>query len=241
MRHATPVLRGLTWLIGVMWDVVKGLCLLRFIGPSVTVFGSARLTASASAYPTALQVGRALGAAGFTIVTGGGPGLMEAANRGARDAGACSAACRMRFSFEQLPNAYVNRCVTFRYFFVRKVMMCRYSLAFVVLPGGLGTLDELFEVLALIQTNKMRTVPVVLVGRSYWHPLLGLLQSMVAAGTIAAADLNLLRVTDDVDDVVGWLRAAGLDSPQPVNRPTGAPLPAGETRRPLAALTQHHG
>jgi uncharacterized protein (TIGR00730 family) len=178
---------------------------LRFEGPCVTVFGSARLSSDTAAYRVARKLGIALGEAGFTVMTGAGPGLMEAANRGAREAGGRSVGCRVRFSFDEAVNEYLDRTVCVRYFFVRKVMMFRYSCAFVALPGGFGTLDELFEVLTLIQTKKVAAMPVVLVGADYWKPLLDLLESMASAGTIRAADLKLLRVTDDIDLVVKYL------------------------------------
>lgn len=185
-----------------MWDFVKSMYLLHSSDPAVTIFGSARMGRHEPLYSVARDLGCSLGRAGFTVMTGGGPGLMEAVNRGARDSGARSLGCRMAFPFEQEVNGHVDRCVTVRYFFVRKVVMCRQATGFIVLPGGIGTLDELFEVLALIQTKRMNPRPIVLFGSDYWRPLLTLLQAMVTAGTVGERDLELLRVTDEIGEAV---------------------------------------
>ena len=188
-----------------LWDFVKSTCLLRPHGPCVVIFGSARVAEDDPTYDLARQLGQSLGRAGFTVMTGGGPGLMEAANRGARESGALSLGCRMAFAFEQRANRHFDRCATVRYFFVRKVVMCRHAIGFAVLPGGIGTLDELFEILALIQTKRMLPKPIILLGRAYWRPLLILLEEMVAARMIAPADLRLITVTDEIDDAVSCL------------------------------------
>jgi hypothetical protein len=171
----------------------------------VTVFGSSRFGADHPYYSVARELGARLAKAGFTVVTGGGPGLMEAANRGAQEAGGLSIGCNIELPREQHPNAYLDRWLTFRHFFVRKVMLVKYSYAFVALPGGFGTLDELFETATLEQTGKLRDFPLVLVGREFWTPLIEFLQTLVAAGTIDAADVARLRVLDSpgqiVDDV----------------------------------------
>jgi uncharacterized protein (TIGR00730 family) len=153
-------------------------------------------------------------------MTGGGPGVMEAANRGAREAGGRSVGCNVKLPAEQRPNPYLDRSVTCEYFFVRKVLLFKYSYAFVALPGGLGTMDELFEALTLIQTRTIEKFPVVLLGRTYWAPLVQLLQQMVTQRTIDAADLNLLLVTDDLDAVVAHIeqnsvQRFGLRRPRP--------------------------
>jgi uncharacterized protein (TIGR00730 family) len=197
VRMLSLRLLALAW-----WDFLKGMCLLHSGGPCIVILGSARLGEGQPVYTLARTLGRSLGDAGFTVMTGGGPGVMEAANRGARESGARSLGCRMAFPFEQQVTRYFDRSVTVRYFFVRKVVMCRQAAGFVVLPGGIGTLDELFEVLALMQTRRMRRKPIVLLGRTYWQPLLDLLSGMVAAGTIAPADLALLTVTDDVTQAI---------------------------------------
>jgi hypothetical protein len=175
---------------------------LHFVGPCVTVFGSARFGEHHPYYETARLVGRYLAESGFTVMTGGGPGIMEAANRGARDVGGRSLGCNIILPQEQKPNAYVDTWIDFEHFFVRKLMLIKYSYAFVCLPGGFGTLDELFEVLTLIQTGKVEDFPVALMGTDYWSPLLGQLRRMVGDGTIDAADLDKLIVSDDPGQVV---------------------------------------
>lgn len=196
---------GMRFLCRSVVDLARGMQRLHAPSGCVTVFGSARLGEHEPAYHLARDLGRSLGEAGFTVMTGGGPGLMEAANRGARDSGAQSLGCRLVFSFEQASNHHMDRVATVRYFFVRKIIMCRQATGFVVLPGGIGTLDELFEILALIQTKRMRPKPIILLGKSYWYPLLTLLDQMVATGTVARADISLIEVTDDIDHAVNLL------------------------------------
>ena len=194
------------WLVlQTVHDFIRGFRTLHFVGPCVTVFGSARFVEPHAFYATAREVGRRISEMGFTVMTGGGPGLMEAANRGARDAGGRSVGCNIELPTEQSPNPYLDRWVTCRHFFVRKVLLFKYSYAFVALPGGIGTMDELFEALTLIQTGKIAHFPVVLIGTAYWHPLLALLAEMAAAGTISQEDLQLMLVTDDLDQVVSHL------------------------------------
>ena len=180
-------------------DFVRGFRALHFVGPCVTVFGSARFPEGHAYYALAREVGHRLARLGFTVMTGGGPGLMEAANRGAREVGGLSVGCNIELPHEQTPNAYLDRWVVCHYFFVRKVLLLKYSYAFVVLPGGFGTLDELTEALTLIQTGKIDRFPVVLMGKDYWSPFVTLVESMVAQGTVARADLDLMLVTDSVD------------------------------------------
>jgi hypothetical protein len=179
-------------------DFITGFRALHFVGPCVTVFGSARTPDTHPAYGLAREMGGGLARLGFTVMTGGGPGIMEAANRGAREAGGRSVGCAIRLPKEQDVNRYMDRFVVCEYFFVRKTLLLKYSYAFVVLPGGLGTLDELFEALTLIQTGKIRNFPVVLMGVEYWAPLRAQLEVMVRAQTIDARDLDLLLITDDV-------------------------------------------
>lgn len=186
-------------------DFVRGFRGLHFVGPCVTVFGSARFDEHHPYYSLARDVGGGLARLGFTVMTGGGPGVMEGANRGAREAGGRSVGCNVELPFEQEPNPYLDRWVTCRYFFVRKVLLVKYSYAFVVLPGGFGTLDELAESLTLIQTGKIEQFPVVLMGRDYWAPLLKMMDDMVEAGTISAKDLDLMLVTDSVPDAMTYL------------------------------------
>ena len=151
------------------------------------------------------DVGGALVGLGFTVMTGGGPGVMEAANRGAREAGGRSVGCNIELPFEQEPNAYLDRWVTTEYFWVRKVLLVKYSYAFIVMPGGFGTLDELTEALTLIQTRKILQFPIVLMGRDYWAPFIAMIKTMVEAGTISASDLDLMLVTDSVPDAMAHI------------------------------------
>jgi uncharacterized protein (TIGR00730 family) len=193
-------------------DFIKGFRTLHFAGPCVTVFGSARFDEHHRYYALAREAGGALSRLGFTVMTGGGPGIMEAANRGAKEAGGFSVGCNIRLPFEQAPNAYLDRWVTCEYFFVRKVLLFKYSYAFVALPGGIGTVDELFEALTLIQTGKVLSFPVVLMGTDYWSPLLAQLRLMVDEKTIGPKDLDLLLVTDDVDAAMTHIRERAVDA-----------------------------
>ena len=187
-------------------EFIKGFRALHFAGPCVTVFGSARFDETHEYYALAREMGRRLGLSGFTVMTGGGPGVMEAANRGARDIGGRSLGCNIELPHEQRPNAYLDRWVDFRYFFVRKVMLVKYSYAFVVLPGGFGTLDEIFETATLVQTGKIRDFPIVLMGRAYWQPLLDFMQeTLVAQGTIDQDDRDRLLVTDSPDEAMAHI------------------------------------
>ena len=186
-------------------DFIRGFRALHFVGPCVTVFGSARFDEHHRYYAMAREVGGALSGLGFTVMTGGGPGVMEGANRGAREAGGLSVGCNIELPFEQAPNPYLDRWVTTSYFWVRKVLLVKYSYAFIVLPGGFGTLDELTEALTLIQTRKILQFPIVLMGRDYWAPFLSMLKTMIEAGTISAADLDLMLVTDSVPDAMAHI------------------------------------
>ena len=186
----------------IMGEFVEGFEELAELGPAVTIFGSARVRPEDAAYGSVVEVGRMLGEAGFTIITGGGPGIMEAGNRGAREVGAPSVGLNIELPFEQHVNPYVDISVDFRYFFVRKTMLVKYSQAFIIFPGGFGTLDELFEALTLIQTGKVRNFPVVLFGSEYWRGLLEWLRGpMLSEGKISPADLDLLIVTDSPEEV----------------------------------------
>jgi len=202
-------------------EFVKGFRALHFVGPCVTVFGSARFPERHPYYELGRQVGGRIATLGLTTMTGGGPGIMEAANRGARESGGKSIGCNIELPREQRPNPYVDRFITFRYFFVRKVMLVKYSFAFVVLPGGFGTLDELFEALTLVQTRKISAFPVVLMGTDYWAPLLSFLRTtLVEQRTIDVGDLEYLTVTDDLDQM-----AAVVERSMTQNAPEWAKSP----------------
>lgn len=192
-------------LLAVLRDFFRGLRALHFVGPCVTVFGSARTKETDPHYQLARKMGAAIAELGFTVMTGGGPGIMEAANRGAKDVGGRSVACNIELPHEQSANPYLDRFVTLRYFFVRKTMLAKYSYAFVVMPGGFGTLDEMFEALTLIQTGKLADFPVILMGADYWREQVAMIQKMAEAGTISHRDLQLFHVTDSVDEAVNFL------------------------------------
>jgi hypothetical protein len=192
-------------------EFIRAFRTLHFLGPCVTVFGSARFAEDHPYYLLAREVGRKLGEVGFTVMTGGGPGIMEAANRGAREVGAMSVGCNIKLPQEQQPNPYLDRWMEFEYFFVRKVMLVKYSYAFVVCPGGFGTLDEIFETATLIQTGKIRNFPVVLMGKAFWQPLMDFLrETMVKAGTIDAHDYDRLLLTDSPTEAVEHILAIGI-------------------------------
>lgn len=175
---------------------------LHFVGPCITIFGSARVRAGDPNYELAREVGAAMSRLGLAVMTGGGPGIMEAANRGAREAGGQSIGCNIELPHEQKPNEYLDISIDFSYFFVRKMMMVKYSYGFIVMPGGFGTVDELFESLTLIQTAKISDFPVVLMGCEFWQPLKQQLDSMVESQLIDRDDLDLLCITDDVEEAV---------------------------------------
>lgn len=190
-------------------EFLRGFRSLHFAGPCVTVFGSARFQEGNRWYTLAREMGGRLASAGFTVVTGGGPGIMEAANRGAKEAGGRSVGMNIVLPHEQEPNPYLDRFIEFHYFFVRKVMLVKYSYAFVVLPGGFGTLDEIYETAVLIQTGKIEDFPLVLMGLDYWRPLLDFMEGpMVRSGTIEAADFDRILATDDPDEAMACILGA---------------------------------
>ncbi|MGW0196345.1 LOG family protein [Nonomuraea sp. NPDC003201] len=193
-------------------EFVEGFGQLAELPPAVTVFGSARTADGAPDYQQGRALGRALAEAGYAVITGGGPGVMEAANRGASEVdGAMSVGLGIELPFEQSMNDYVDLGIEFRYFFVRKTMFVKYSCGFIALPGGFGTLDELFEALTLVQTHKVTSFPVVLMGSEFWGGLLDWIKStLLGTGKIAAQDLDLITVTDDVDEAVRIIVDADL-------------------------------
>jgi uncharacterized protein (TIGR00730 family) len=204
---------GADWVHADPWRVmriqsefIEGFGSLAELGAAISVFGSARTPADDPLYQTAVRLGSALVGAGYGVITGGGPGIMEAANKGATEAGGVSVGLGIELPFEQGLNPYVDLGINFRYFFVRKTMFVKYAQGFVVFPGGFGTLDELFEALTLVQTGKVTQFPIVLIGSEYWRGLLVWLQDTVAAEKkIAAVDLDLLTVTDDVDAAIDFI------------------------------------
>jgi uncharacterized protein (TIGR00730 family) len=187
----------------ILSEFVEGFDALAGLGPAITVFGSARVDPGSPAYDTAREIGRRLAKEGYAVITGGGPGVMEAANRGCQEAGGMSVGCNIELPHEQDINAYVDLGVEFRYFFARKTMFVKYADGFVILPGGFGTMDELFEALTLIQTGKIRHFPVILVGSAFYGGLLAWIKSKLQAeGMISPGDLDLMQVTDDPAEVI---------------------------------------
>jgi uncharacterized protein (TIGR00730 family) len=189
----------------VFWQFLKGFRTLHFVGPCITVFGSARYKEDHIYYRTAMNLGKKISEMGFTTMTGGGPGIMEAANRGAYENGGVSVGCNIRLPFEQKPNPYVTRSITFEHFFVRKVLLVKYSYAFVIMPGGFGTMDEFFEILTLVQTKTVTNFPIVLFGKEFYTPLMNLLSWMAEQGTISKEDLSLVLITDDEEDAMNHI------------------------------------
>ena len=188
-------------------ELMRGFRALHFTGPCVTVFGSARFQEDHPYYQMAREVGAELARAGFTVMTGGGPGIMEAANRGAREAGGPSIGCNIELPMEQEPNPYLDTFINFRYFFVRKLMLVKYSYAFVVMPGGFGTLDELFETSTLIQTGKIKNFPLVIMGKDFWESMFDFMENgLVGAGTIDRKDLDRFILTDSAPEAVEQIR-----------------------------------
>ena len=206
-----------TWrALRILSEFVEGFEALAGVGLAVAVFGSARTPTGSAAYELARQVGHELAKQGFAVITGGGPGSMEAANRGAHEAGGLSIGCNIELPHEQHLNPYIDLSVEFHYFFARKTMFVKYADAFVIMPGGFGTLDELFESLTLIQMGKIRNFPVVLMGHAYWDGLLAWMREVqLPAGAIAQADLDLMTVTDDPVEaaaiVAAYARANGIE------------------------------
>ncbi len=200
--------REFTFVVRVMKEFIRGFRVLHFVGPCITVFGSARFKEDHPHYDHARAVGARLAEMGFTVMTGGGPGIMEAANRGAKEAGGTSIGLNIELPFEQHANPWLDVMVMFEHFFVRKVMLVKYSLGFVVMPGGFGTMDELFEAITLIQTKKITNFPIVLMGKEYYSELVDTIRNrMVQEGTISKDDLDLFLVTDSVDEMEEFLRA----------------------------------
>lgn len=212
MKYEFPFLKGplsrfkeLKTVVNIAAEFIKGFRKLHFVGPCITVFGSARFKEDHPHYQAGVQFGEKIVKNDFVVMTGGGPGIMEAANRGAKQGGGKSIGCNIVLPFEQKPNPYVDLTIDFKYFFVRKVLLLKYSLGFIVLPGGFGTLDELFETLTLIQTKKIDQFPVVLYGKEYWHNMLEQIKLMADQTTINFEDQNLVFITDSIDEGMDYL------------------------------------
>jgi uncharacterized protein (TIGR00730 family) len=202
-----PKSRGyeLNFAFRVFRQFIKGFRNLHFVGPCITVFGSARFKEDHFFYNSAREFGKRISELGFTTMTGGGPGIMEAANRGAFENGGMSVGCNIQLPFEQQPNPYMHKSITFEHFFVRKVLLIKYSYAFIIMPGGFGTMDELFETLTLVQTKSITQFPIVLFGKEFYKPLIDLISWMADKGTITKEDLNLVLLTDDVDEAMAHI------------------------------------
>ena len=187
-------------------EFIKGFRTLHFVGPCITVFGSARFTESNFFYGRAREFGKQIADIGFTTMTGGGPGIMEAANRGAFENGGRSVGCNIQLPFEQKANPYVQTSITFEHFFVRKTMLAKYSYAFIIMPGGFGTMDEFFETVTLVQTKTITQFPIVLFGKDYYKDLMETIESMAKLGTISTEDMKLVLLTDDVGEAMSHIR-----------------------------------
>lgn len=203
--------KELRFLLQVMGEFFYGMRKLHFTGPCITVFGSARFTEDNQYYRLSRTMGQEMAKLGFTVITGGGPGIMEAANRGAKDVGGRSLGCNIILPKEQHPNRYLDKWVDFDYFFVRKTLLSKYSYGFIVMPGGYGTMDEFFEAITMIQTGKFQRFPIVLMGIDYHKALYAHFERMVVEKTIDAADLQLFLLTDSVEEAVAHIRKYAIE------------------------------
>jgi uncharacterized protein (TIGR00730 family) len=199
---------GESWrLFKILGEFVEGVDALHDIGPAVSIFGSARLQPDSPVYQKAERIAALFAEAGFAVITGGGGGVMEAANKGAAEKEGTSIGLNIRLPFEQVPNDYANIKIDFHYFFIRKVMFVKYAMAYIIMPGGFGTLDELFEAVTLIQTRRIKPLPVILVGTDYWSGLIDWIKEHLAAGQMVSSnDIDILRLVDDPEDVVKTVR-----------------------------------
>lgn len=203
-----PKSRGyeLNFAFRVFKQFIKGFRTLHFVGPCITVFGSARFKEDHPYYKQAVEFGKRIAGMGFTTLTGGGPGIMEAANRGAYENGGQSVGCNILLPFEQHENPYIHKSITFEHFFVRKVLLVKYSYAFIIMPGGFGTMDEFFETLTLVQTKTITQFPIVLFGKEFYKELWDTMEDMAKRGTISPEDMNLVLLTDDFDEAMAHIR-----------------------------------
>ena len=210
VRGPLSRINELTFAFKVFFNFIKAFRKMHFIGPCVTVFGSARFTNDSEHYKNAEKIGAELAKTGFTVMTGGGPGIMEAANKGAYESGGFSVGCNIILPFEQKPNPYLNKWINIPYFFLRKVILVKYSYAFVVMPGGMGTLDELFEALTLIQTKVIQNFPVVIFDSEYHKELCHHIHLMAEKESISPEDMKLLFVTDSVEDLITHIESHSI-------------------------------
>jgi uncharacterized protein (TIGR00730 family) len=192
----------LEFALKLFWEFIKGFRNLHFVGPCITVFGSARFKEDNEYYKCAREFGKRIAGLGFTTLTGGGPGIMEAANRGAYENDGMSIGCNIQLPFEQIGNKYVHKSITFEHFFIRKTLLIKYSFAFIIMPGGFGTMDEFFETLTLIQTKTITTFPIVIFGKEFYKELMEAMEDMALKGTISKEDMNLVLLTDDVNEAM---------------------------------------
>jgi len=224
---------GETWRVfRIMSEFVEGFESLKDLGPAISIFGSARAKKDDWSYQTAMKVAELLARKGFAVISGGGPGIMEAANRGARNGKRVSVGLNIQLPLEQKPNRYQNKSLTFRHFFARKVMFVKYASGYVIMPGGFGTLDEFFESLTLIQTAKIRRFPVVLIGRKYWEGLIRWMEvTMVEETMISPEDLNMFYLTDSAEDGVEYIIKFHRDAMRTTGeRRKRSPLPPQESQ-----------
>ena len=197
-----PRINEFLFAVQIFFEFIKGFRALHFIGPCVTVFGSARFKEDHPYYEMARKIGQKIAELGFVTMTGGGPGIMEAANRGAFEHGGKSIGCNIKLPFEQVPNPFVQKSITFSFFFIRKVLLVKYSYAFVIMPGGFGTQDEFFETLTLAQTKVINDFPIVVMGKDYHEPFMHWMEHMIEAGTISAEDKKFILFTDNCDEAI---------------------------------------
>lgn len=193
--------------VDIFLQFIRGFRTLHFVGPCITVFGSARFKEGERYYEAAREFGKRIAELGFTTMTGGGPGIMEAANRGAFENEGASVGCNIKLPFEQQPNPYMNKWITFDYFFIRKTLLLKYSYAFIIMPGGFGTMDEFFEAITLVQTKTITNFPIVLFGKEFYKPLMDTIDEMILKGTISETDKNLILLTDDINEAMQYIQA----------------------------------
>ncbi|NIM34820.1 MAG: TIGR00730 family Rossman fold protein [Hydrotalea flava] len=206
LEGSKPRVHELKFAWRVFIEFLNSFRVLHFVGPCITVFGSARFKPNHPYYLAAEEFGKRIAKMGFTTMTGGGPGTMEAANKGAFENGGQSVGCNIKLPFEQKPNPYVHTSITFNHFFSRKVMMVKYSYAFIIMPGGFGTMDEFFETLTLVQTRTITQFPIVIFGKEFYKPLMDFIEEMAEQGTITRSDMDLVLFTDDYDEAMNHIK-----------------------------------